>query len=139
MLAGLFAILKDAYQRFPSSTPRPFENDFSTDLGFKLRINSHVQVYHLCYAVTLLIFKRAASTKKVEIEELVNGIFGKLRTKRAIFGALHSMLQYFPDETLLSSRQTTLLRWIDEPTCIVQIIKSQYVQKLLGINRNSLN
>ena len=140
MLAGLFVILKDAYAKFPSSSTQPFEKDFSTHLAFKSRINTHVQVYHLCYAATLMIFQRAASEKSIPMAQLVKDIFGKLRTKREIFSALHSMLQKFPDEGSIIDKYDILLQWLEQPTFIVRLLRQsesvlddpQYKQQLTG-------
>jgi hypothetical protein len=124
MLDGLWQILRDAHDKFPSSLSRTFTKDFSTARGFRDRVNHHVQVYHLCYAITLMVFKKTALSLNLSIEKLVDNIFGKLRTKRKILSALHTMLQYFPDEDSILKMQPTLLTWLNEPTLILRKLQS---------------
>ena len=92
MISSLFHVLKDTHRRVPSSIPRTFEDDFWTPARFGEKVNNQVQIYHLCYTVIILVFKRAALVKKIVMETLVENMFGKLWSQREIYGTLGTLL-----------------------------------------------
>lgn len=124
MLVSLFSLLKDAYERFPSSSLRNFEKDYSTQASFRSKVNCHVQVYHLCYAITVLVFGAAATVMKLETEQLVHSIFGHLKTRPKIISALNNLLRIFPSEEAIQSSQPDIVKWLGEPSLIVRKIQS---------------
>jgi hypothetical protein len=124
MLASLWTILKDAYEKFPSSQIRNFERDYSTKESFRAKINGHVQVYHLCYAITIIVFGKAANTLKMEIELLVFSIFGNLTTRPKIVHALNNLLRVFPSDLSIQKSQPDIVNWLQHPSLILRKIMS---------------
>ena len=129
MITSLFHVLKDAHQRVPSSIPRKFEDDFSTPARFGEKVNNYVQIYHLCFTTTIIVFKKLVLVKKIVIEKLVESIFGKLSSQREIYGTLSKVLQYLPDDATINCKEPELLRWLATPTLIARKIKSLHPEQ----------
>jgi hypothetical protein len=122
MIVNLWLVLKDAYQKIPSSKLRSFEKDFSSEEAFRSKINRHVQVYHLCYAIVLIIFRKHADTLEKGVEDLLHNIFAAQKTRPKIIASLNKILLLFSSEAEIEKIQPLLVNWLKDPSLILRKI-----------------